>query len=217
MSKTHFCARIGIGAERFNERLNSMGRKNGERSFGPHYGVGGLRRGAGDLTESGLSLAIQAVALIVLLGTYSQHKATSNASEAVQQITNLVGQINTDYKSVGTFSGISEQEVVDHGTVNSWIRNGHLVTPDGNTVSITSDQTDYGDGSTDHFTWSAKYPRQSCQRILMTDFGNDMVNRTPSGSSSAAGSGNPAAPMDPSQAAAICRQNGQVISLTFKG
>lgn len=207
-------SRVSMAVGLVGDRLASIGRNC---SLVEKADDGLLRRGAGDLMESGFGLAIQAFALTGLLGAWASHKATQNSNESVEQIGDIAGKINTIYKSVGSFSGISAQEVIDGGVRQNWVRNGRLVTPSGNPVTITSDQTDYGDGSTDHYVWSAKYPRQACQRMLVADFGNDVVNRTPAGSSTASGMDNPAAPMDPAQAGSICRQNGQVITLTFRG
>lgn len=174
------------------------------------------QRGAAELTQSGLSMALSAMAMVGLMGVYANYKSDQEATECVSQINDLAATIQEEYKSVGSFNGISEQVMVDSGTVNSWVRNGRLSNPIGNQIQITSDQTDFGDGSTDHFILAAKYPRKACIRILTADFGDDVVHRTPSGSSTTSGIGNDYGPMDPSQASALCRQNGQLISLTFK-
>lgn len=175
------------------------------------------RRGA-TLVEVLMYLGIAAFIIGGAIVLYSLATASSRANNAITEVMTIVDQVHSLYNGQSSYDGLSNTDLAQTGEFPSkWIKNGNIVTPYGNIVTVVAGTED-GGTNTINITFPS-IPKDACIKLATNDFGNGLLLRTPAGGSSASASSasnKNGVPLTVAEANAGCQSGGTTMQFNFE-
>jgi len=140
------------------------------------------------LIEALFVLGIMAVLIGMVMVLLSQTTSSTKTNQLTEEVTTIVDAVHQLYQGQASYSGLDTSVLAQSGLLpNRYVGTGgtnggsNIVNPFGSNVTVTGQSGSAGSsGVSAYFEVDiGTVPQAACVKVLTTDFGSGMLNRTP--------------------------------------